>query len=161
MFRYTFLLILLLVTNSAQSQFSSVSLEVGGVGGFGSINYSYRPNKVHSIGGYIGARNIYRVGLSYAPIDSNNGAAVVVPLMYHTIFGGHKNYFETGIGQAITLTTRGNVFVRMPLNFGYRYDPEDGRFFFRAAYTPIISYLFNFQWEHWGGVTVGLNFNRK
>lgn len=128
----------------------AISLEVCGVGGFGSISYS----KAFKSWDKFGLE--YRAGLSFVPIDKNNGNAFIFPLLVHATYGNEKHMADVGVGQAITVTTRGNAFVRMPTSFGYRFQSE-GHLFYRLAYTPIISYIYNAQWEHWGGITVGYN----
>lgn len=99
----------------------------------------------------------YRAGLSFVPIDRNNGNGIIFPLLIHATYGNGKHMADLGIVQAITITTKGSAFVRMPTSFGYRFQTE-GRMFYRVAYTPLVSYIYNFQWEHWGGITIGYNF---
>lgn len=99
----------------------------------------------------------YRAGLSFVPIDRNNGNGIIFPLLIHATYGNGKHMADLGIVQAITITTKGSAFVRMPTSFGYRFQTEV-RMFYRVAYTPLVSYIYNFQWEHWGGITIGYNF---
>ncbi|XOV67742.1 MAG: hypothetical protein ACFHU9_00960 [Fluviicola sp.] len=128
----------------------SVLLEVGGVGGFGSLSYSKQFKSWEKLA------LEYRAGISFVPIDKNNGNGIIFPLLVHATYGSGKHFADVGIGQSITVTTRGSAFVRMPASFGYRLQ-TNGRMFYRVAYTPLISYIYNFQWEHWGGVTIGFN----
>lgn len=132
-----------------------LSLEIAGSGGFGSINFEHQfgtSNKVDFYGRY---------GLSYAPIDPNNGNAFVFPVMIHGVLGESYHKVDVGIGQTFTLTTRGNIFARLPIAAGYRFQPENKRYYLRASYTPIVSYIFNFQWEHWVGFTYGFQINKS
>ncbi len=129
----------------------AISLEVAGVGGFGSISYSKEFKKWDKLG------LEYRAGLSFVPIDRNNGNGFIFPLLVHATYGNEKHMADVGIGQAITITTKGSAFIRMPTSFGYRFQSE-GHLFYRFAYTPLVSYIYNFQWEHWGGITIGYNF---
>ena len=147
------LLVFFLIASSFQGlgqDKGAISLEIAGVGGFGSVSYSKEFKKWDKLG------LEYRVGLSFMPIDRNNGNAIIFPLMIHGVYGNGKHRADAGIGQSLTITTKGSVFLRMPASFGYRFQTE-GHFFYRFAYTPIVSYIYNFQWEHWGGVTIGYN----
>ena len=148
---FSFFLALSLVGNSQEN--GSIELELGGVGGFGSVSYSKTFASKNTIDFN------YRVGLSYATIDRNNGAAFIFPVMVHATYGLSNHRVDFGLGQAITVTTRGSLFARMPLSLGYKFDPMK-RVYYRFAYTPIISYLFNFQWEHWGGGTFGFKLGK-
>lgn len=122
--------------------------ELAGSGGFGSINFEWN---FLSKGKF---RWMLRTGLSGTYIDKNNGVGFVFPLMVHAVYG--KNHgLDVGIGQALTITTRGSLFLRTPLSIGYRLEPQGKRIFYRFSYTPIVSYLVDFQWEHWGGITIG------
>ena len=127
---------------------NSLYLEIGGSGGFGSFNYEsiFKQKK--------NFRWMFRTGISGTYIDKNNGAAFIFPVMIHCVYG-QKHGIDIGIGQALTITTRGSAFLRMPLSIGYRLEPADKRVFYRFSYTPIVSYLIDFQWQHWAGITLG------
>lgn len=134
----------------------SLYIELGGSGGFGSFNYESTFGE-----GYV-SRWMFRAGISGTFIDKNNGAVFIFPVMIHWVYG--KNHgLDLGIGQALSITTRGKLFLRTPLSIGYRLEPESSRFFYRVSYTPIVSYLVDFQWEHWGGISIGykLKLTRK
>lgn len=127
----------------------SLGFDLGGVGGVASINYSspFKQTEQSTL--------LIRAGFSLAPIDPNNGTALVFPVLFHYNRGANKHKLDLGIGQTLSLTTRGSFFIRMPLNIGYLLEPEGKRFYFRAAYTPLVSYLLDFQYEHWGGLSFG------
>lgn len=128
----------------------TIYFELAGSGGLGSLNYESKINKW-------GKFNLrWRVGLSYAPIDKNNGGAIVFPVMIHSLIGKNQHYLDVGIGQSISITTKGNFFFLMPLSIGYRLDNNTNRSFWQFSYTPIVSYLLDFQWQHWAGITFGL-----
>ena len=132
-----------------------VSLELGGSGGIASLNYEKE----------IWEREVLdlslRFGFSFVPIDRNNGTVFIFPIMIHGIFGHSAHKFDTGIGQTLSFTSKGALFFRAPLSLGYRFQPIGRRYFFRVAYTPIVSYLVDFQWEHWAGLTFGLRIKGK
>lgn len=127
----------------------SLGFDLGGVGGLASINYS-SPFKQTDQSTFL-----IRAGFSLAPVDPNNGTVLVFPVLFHYNRGANKHKLDLGIGQALSITTRGSFFIRMPLNIAYLLEPEGKRFYFRAAYTPLVSYLLDFQYGHWGGLSFG------
>lgn len=145
----TIVLLLLLSPANAQNKERYLSIELAGSGGLGSVNFEKTVLDRAPIDLYM------RYGLSFVPLDVNNGFGLVFPIMIHAKIGNSTNYADFGIGQAFTITTKGAFYLRMPISFGYRFEPEGKRYYIRPAYTPIISYLFDFQWEHWGGFTFG------
>lgn len=132
-----------------------LSLELGGSGGIASLNYE------RSLLEKADWRLDMRIGFSTLPVDANNGWILVFPVMAHAILLPGQHRIDLGAGQAISLTTKGSFFLRAPLSLGYRFQPTDKRFYLRAAYTPIVSYLLDFQWEHWAGITLGYRLSPK
>jgi hypothetical protein len=132
-----------------QSKESFVSFELAGCGGLGSFNYehAFRQNESRKF--------LWRTGFSLAPIDKNNGVVLVFPLMVHSVFGKSKHKLDIGIGQTISVSTKAAVFILMPTSIGYRLEPDDKHHYWRFAYTPIFSYLIDFQMQQWGGITFG------
>jgi len=132
-----------------------VSFELGGSGGIASLNYekTFVNREV--------CKFSWRLGFSVAPIDRTNGTVLIFPLMVHGIVGKSNHKLDLGIGQSLSITTRGQPFVLMPAVVGYRFQPEDKRCYWRIAYTPLISYLLNFQVQHWAGLTFGYKLNAK
>ena len=145
-------------TLSGQSAFiprKSIYLELAGSGGIGSINYEKQ------FAQHLKTQYTWRAGFSLAPIDKNNGTGLVFPLMINALLGKKAHQLELGIGQGITLTTKGHFFALGTAVLGYRYQKPDKRWFYRVSYTPLISYLADFQYQHWAGISVGYTFNRK
>ena len=68
---------------------------------------------------------------------------------------------EFGLGQGITITTKGNIFALTTAAVGYRYQPITKNWFYRVTYTPLISYIIDIQFQHWGGIGIGYTFNKK
>ncbi|MBK7442392.1 MAG: hypothetical protein IPL12_19115 [Bacteroidetes bacterium] len=130
------------------------SFELAGSGGLGSFNYEKtfadKPNFDFN----------WRVGFSVAPIDKNNGAALVFPVMVHTVAGNGNFKPDLGIGQTLSVTTKGHLFFMLPASAGCRFQPENKNYYLRLSYTPIISYLIDFQIQHWGGFTYAYTFNK-
>ena len=89
-----------------------LSFELAGSGGFGSVNFERSFHKKESF------ELDYRIGLSFAPIDKNNGTAIVFPLMIHGVYGKNSHKIDLGIGQAFTLTTRLQLFLKTPVSIG-------------------------------------------
>jgi len=133
----------------------SVYFEIAGSGGLGSINYEklfWKKNITEFT---------WRAGLSFAPIDKNNGTGIVFPLMINSIIGKNAHKLELGLGQGITITTKGSFFALTTASIGYRYQPETKNWFYRVTYAPLISYLVDFQIQQWGGISIGYTFNNK
>lgn len=127
----------------------TVYFELAGSGGLGSFNYEtvfFSKNAVEYT---------WRAGLSIAPIDRNNGFGIVFPLMVNTVVGKTAHKLEMGLGQGITITTKGSAFALTTLVVGYRYQPEAKKWFYRISYTPLISYLVDLQMQQWGGISIG------
>jgi hypothetical protein len=143
-------LILFAFTGKGQHLF----LEFGGNGGLGSLNFEKRFLQKEKL-----ALN-WRLGFSLAPIDRNNGTGIVLPVMVNGLYGRGPHFAELGLGEGFTVTTRGAFFLRATGNLSYRYQHPDKRITFRAGYTPIVSHIFTFQWQHWAGVSVGYQLNK-
>ncbi len=133
----------------------SLFFELAGSGGVGSINYE------SSFFQHKNTEYAWHVGLSFAPIDKNNGTGIVVPLMVSSITGKKAHKLEFGLGQGITVTTKGSFFLLTTLAAGYRYQHPDKRFFYRVTYTPLVSYLVDFQIQQWAGLSIGYTFKSK
>lgn len=131
----------------------AVFFELAGSGGIASFNYE------KAFAGSENAMFTWRAGFSIAPIDRNNGTGLVFPLMVNALLGNGDHRLEVGLGQGLTLTTRGSVFALTTATLGYRYQGEGKRFFYRASYTPLISYIVDFQVQHWAGISVGYSLN--
>lgn len=141
--------------NSQMPKNKYVFLELAGSGGIGSINYEqdiWQKRK---------AFYTFRAGLSLAPIDKNNGTGLVFPLMFNSILGQRKNKLELGIGQGLTVTTKGNWFLLTTAGIGLRHQSAASPIFYRITYTPLISYLVDFQTQHWAGFSIGYKLKYK
>lgn len=148
-------LLLLLSFQSYGQKDNYLSLELAGSGGFGSLNFEHSFLKRDAFDLQ------YRIGFSLAPVDKNNGTAIVFPLMIHGIYGEKSHKLDLGVGLAYTVTTRLAMYLKSPLSVGYRFEPVDKNYYLRLAYTPIVGYLVDFQWQHWGGFTFGYKLKKK
>lgn len=144
--------------------------EVLGPGALYSVNYDSRfKNRQDGLG--------WRAGVSYYAQDGDN--LFTVPLMLNYLLGKKGKYFEIGAGLTFYHTNTSDVFfdqqqkydatynsyyyepekrtgVYGTLNFGYRYQPLDGGFSFRAGVSPVIN-SDNFI-PYWPYVSFGYTF---
>lgn len=155
------LLVILLICQSflvvAQEDFEkrrSAFFELGGSGGLGSFNYEKHFLKKGN------TEFTWRAGFSLAPIDKNNGVGLVFPLMVNALIGKNAHHLELGLGQGITITTKAHFFFLTTAALGYRFQTESKNWFYRITYTPLISYLVDFQVQHWGGISIGYTFKK-
>ncbi len=134
----TFILICVLsfitfITN-AQKAAKDIFFEIGGPG-LASINYDMRlQNKEDGIG--------FRVG--FGGFSVQDASVLFIPVGLNYLLGKDgRNYFEVGGGVTIVSVndnvdnTFGTTFGH--LNFGYRLQPREGGFLFRAGIVPIFS----------------------
>ncbi len=157
--RFAGLILLLLpltgLTQTDTPKKKSFFLELAGSGGFGSVNFEkdvrIKKNIIYSS----------RIGFCFIPIDRNNGNALIFPYLFNARVGKNAHKLEVGIGQGVTLTTRGSFFVLGLAAIGYRFEPLEKKIFFKIGYTPLISYIFDRQIEHWGGIGIGYTFKSK
>ncbi|MVN89831.1 hypothetical protein GO816_01700 [Mucilaginibacter sp. HME9299] len=136
-----------LINNPIQAQIEegpraqSVYAELAGPGLLFSANYDTRFSK---------ARNGWgaRAGAGYLSADNNS--ILTLPVQINYLLGKQGKYFEVGLG-ATFVSTKGsnnddNFFVFDDasttigtMTFGYRYQPIDGGFNFRASLNPIFN----------------------
>ena len=122
----------------------TIYFEVLGPGITYSVNYDTRfQNTRNGFGG--------RIGVSYLNIDDEGVFSLPVGLNY--LLGKNKHYFEMGVGATYynvswdeqndpnneLLFIEGNRSSMVGnLTFGYRLQPVDGGFNFRAGFTPTF-----------------------
>ncbi len=125
-----------------------------------------------------------RVGVGYFPYHEVRLGAF--PLMGYYLIGSGRHKFEVGLGICVILQREGQGFAWMSApddevrgntvlgtaTLGYRYQPADGGFVFRAGVTPFfgnfrreISPLYYvdeyenvFKLQMWGGISLGYGF---
>ncbi len=164
------ILILALWSTQSGAQTRNIFFELGGSGGLASINYEkplWIPSdygvKRDNCGPLKSSRYFlaWRFGFSVMPIDKNNGVALIFPVMVNWIYGCGNHKLEIGAGLATTVTTRLSFYFKSPLVLGYRFEPMDKRCFMRVSYTPIVGWWFDYQWQHWGGISIGYKLQAK
>jgi hypothetical protein len=129
-------------SNLCNAQAKSVYFELGGPG-LASVNYDMRFQKTE--GGFGG-----RIGVGGFSISDGGDkvSAIFLPIGVNYLIGkDEKNYFEIGGGftpvflssRASSSTSSDNFTSSFGhLNFGYRLQPKNGGFLFRAGIVPIF-----------------------
>jgi hypothetical protein len=124
----------------------NVYVEFAGPGLLFSANYDTRFSQTRDgLGG--------RIGLGF--IETGGASVVTVPVQLNYLLGKKDKYFEVGLGATYASFNSGSDFfsngnkpltastVLGTMTFGYRYQPVDGGFNFRASFNPIF-YSSNF-----------------
>lgn len=162
--KYILVLLLAIVTANktiAQKNAKAIFFEIGGPG-LASVNYDMRlKGKEDGLG--------FRVGIGGFSLSDGNyndkTTAIFIPLGLNYLLGKDgKNYFEMGGGVTIvsvsnTYNSSGNETFSTSfghLNFGYRLQPKNGGFLFRAGIVPIFSS--NGFIPYYAGVSFGYKF---
>ncbi|MEL6592676.1 MAG: hypothetical protein AAFQ68_21435 [Bacteroidota bacterium] len=136
-------------SENAYTQSRSLSLELGGSAGIASLNFekAFREAANQQLS--------YRIGISGFPIDGNSGVALIFPLALQYRRGAGPHQAELAMGLNLSLTTRGKFFTQAIPAIGYRFQREEKRWFWKVSYTPLISFIFNWQYQHWAGLSIG------
>lgn len=132
----------------------SLYLEGAGHGGIGSINFEGPIKKWDKLSLH------YRMGMSFVPIDANNGVNFIFPLLIGGLYGEKNMKFEFGLGQTPAVTTQGAFYSRLPILTGVRFDNPEKLLYYKIAYTPIVNYITDRQWLHWFGAGIGLKLEK-
>lgn len=142
--------------SEADAPAKAAYFELGGPG-VASINYDMRFTKSESgIGGRVG------IGGFSIGTGTSRATAIFIPVGLNYLLGKDgRNYFELGGGATIvsvkdntTNSDFGSTFGH--LNFGYRLQPKDGGFFFRAAVNPVFGK--GFFLPYYAGIAFGYKF---
>lgn len=145
-------------STDAQTAAKSIYVELGGPG-LASINYDTRfTKKDDGIGG--------RIGVGYFGSEGESMLTIPVGLTY-LLTKDQKNYFEIGAGATyLRYKTEYSSFNNNNddaftesfghLSFGYRLQPKNGGFLFRAAVVPVFG-GFGFI-PYYAGVGFGYKF---
>jgi len=136
-----------------------VFVEVLGNGLIYSVNYDTRfSQRFDGLGG--------RAGIGYIAIDGTR--ITTMPFLLNYLLGKEKHFFEIGIGTTLLAASddsgsvgpvgsreRGSAFVGT-MSLGYRLEPTDGGFMFRAGITPLFDT--GAFWPLWPQVSFGYAF---
>ena len=161
----TVVALFLLLSGSVHAQIAErtrgqgVYVEVLGSGLLYSFNYDTRfSQRLNGIGG--------RAGIGYLAVEGTS--LTTLPFMLNYLFGHDKHFFEVGVGPTVLIASErisgfGPVGDRNSasavigsMNLGYRLEPSDGGFIFRAGLTPFFDS--NFFWPLWPQVSFGYAF---
>jgi len=136
-----------------------VFVEVLGNGLIYSVNYDTRFSP--SFDGFGG-----RAGIGYIALDGVNLATM--PFLVNYLFGREKHFFEIGLGTTLIVASErngrsgqfgerftGSLFVGT-MSLGYRLEPTDGGFMFRAGLTPLFEA--GYFWPLWPQISFGYAF---
>lgn len=139
---------------------NTIFIEVGGYGGYGSINYEYLVKKINKL------KLSVRTGLStYHLNDYTNkfNPDIIIPLGINAYYGSKHNV-DIGLGQTITRIIYADNKDYQPkishglntnLFIGYRYEGGKG-FLFKTGYAPVIENQKRFR--HWALLGFGYTF---
>ena len=133
----------LLCSYACHAQAKSMYFELGGPG-LASINYDMRFQKTEGgLGGRIG------IGGFSLSEDGDKVSAIFLPIGVNYLLGkDERNYFEIGGGITPVFISSNSSSAQDDdnftstfghLNFGYRLQPKNGGFLFRAGIVPIFN----------------------
>lgn len=156
-----FLLFQVVLNANSQGAAKAIFFELGGPG-LASINFDTRfAKKEDGIGARLGFS-----GLSFNFFGDRESVFLFPAGLNYLIGKDNKNYFELGAGITFIASSGSNsnssddddLFESTfgHLNFGYRLQPANGGFFFRAAINPIIAE--NRFFPFYGGISFGYKF---
>lgn len=154
------LLSLLAMAGFFKSQAQSIYFELGGPG-LASFNFDTRFTKgaEDGFGGRVGVG-----GFSIGSGDDRVGA-VFIPIGINYLLGkDNKNYFEIGGGVTPVIVSGGGSGGNFNSTFGhvlfgYRMQPAEGGFTFRAFINPVFGD--GFFIPYYAGVSFGYKFNSR
>lgn len=134
-------------TNSFSAK-NAVYLEIGGNGGYYSVNYD---RIIYDNGNNFKAA--VRAGIEGLPFkrDTKSFWAGFLPLELSGMFGRSRHFLETGVGLTPFLIPKNDWGKEpaysgykpgaiIPFRLGYRYQKPEGGLFFRAGYTPFLDF---------------------
>lgn len=147
--------------DSIRTTTHSVYLEIGGSGGYGSLNYEqfiFLKKKIKLAG---------RIGIStyhFKDFQNKFNPDILVPITFKTLYG-NTHHAEIGIGETFaSIVSAGETnfepkrSVNLHTHFliGYRYQRTKGGIIAGVAYTPILE--FNHYWRNWASISIGYSF---
>jgi hypothetical protein len=146
----------------AQPENSSIFIEFGGHAGLWSINYDASVFEFN--------RNAHlqtRIGLGlFSEFKNDQYADVFCPITISALLGNDEHFVEVGLGQTISNYSHRDwknetgfgrtTEILTNLNLAYRFQSLQSRFLLRLAYTPFIILDSQKPFQHWFGLSMGL-----
>lgn len=131
----------------------SVFLEVGGNAYYGSLNFEamFGAKRHHAFA--------LRIGLGGYPVVNTTDFVLSLPVALNYLVGRKSHFLDLSFGQSFTVDNNAKFEPITTGGIGYRFQKSKSPVFFRAAYTPLMNYLYGFELKHWAGVTIGFTFN--
>jgi hypothetical protein len=141
-----------MTTNMSHGSAKTVYLEVGGPGLI-SVNYDMRLS---------GKQDGFGFRAGFGGWSLKNSRLILVPLGVNYITSkNNRDYFEAGAGGTIVSNSAGSGNGPFKssfgfLNLGFRKQPADGGYFFKASLVPVFGR--GFFWPYYAGVGFGYTF---
>jgi hypothetical protein len=144
---------------------NSVEFELFGQGCFYSLDYERLFLNREKF------KTLAQLGVAYYP-ERTGVIPLWIPVSVNQLFSFHSHHLEAGAGQIFCSEKGldGDQKLRLfgSLKLGYRYQKPDGKFLFKAAFTPVLDYWDvatdnelgrpEVEFMPWAGVAVGYNF---
>jgi hypothetical protein len=142
----------LFASSDSLAKMRSVHAELAGTGGIYSVFYEQR---------FCKTKLLLHTGFSC--YGTGKRTLFVFPVLVKKTFGNSNHRIETGIGNTITISIRQGfqIFPRALLLLGWRFQKNESPWIFRIAYTPMISYIADLQYQHWAGISIGYTLKTK
>lgn len=139
---------------------NAVSLELMGIGGFGSFNFEHTLMSINAFhfDGRIGMSTIHLIDYR-----RKLNPDILIPLMISASYG-HQHRAEIGFAETFAAVVKAgdkgqpyrNAEFNPSLYLGYRFQPSPSGIFFRIAYSPMLNY--NYRFNYWGAASIGYSF---
>jgi hypothetical protein len=143
---------------------NAVYLELLGNGGLYSINYERA--LLDNVTARVGF-SYFSVGATAADGSGQQSSAKIslmtAPIMANYLVGGKSHNLELGAGALVVYasgeasgggasSSAEGVGIAGTATVGYRYQPQDGGFLFKAGFTPLVT---ESGFQGWGGLSLG------
>ncbi|MDB5203558.1 MAG: hypothetical protein JWQ27_2967 [Ferruginibacter sp.] len=131
---------------NAQTAAKSIFVELGGPG-LASLNYDMRLQKKEDGLGFRVGVGGFTINENYGNGNERSGLLTIPVALNYLLSKDQRNYFEIGAGATyVHLSNKSQNFDNEQfstsfghLHFGYRLQPVNGGFTFRAGITPIFN----------------------
>lgn len=164
-------LIFCLMGTSIEAQKNTAFFEVGGMGGFASLNYEWQFGEQPGLSLRVGVgltlfgfiEDVPDNGLPVIDIPAPETVAMTVPVSLEYLFDlDNNNYLETGVGSSWQYS-EGSKYAFFG-NFGFRrYFGDSKNWMWKVNFTPLVGVagknaVKDTEPTIWGGVSIGKRF---